>query len=103
MTAPVLTRDARDLLVELCEAEARFLVVGGHALAVHGVPRATLDFDVFVAPDPENADRVFRALLAFGAPVGNHGVSASDFARPGTVYQMGLPPSRIDILTEADG
>ena len=61
----VLTEDARDLLAELCEAQVRFVVVGGHALAVHGVSRATVDFDVFVEPEPENAGRVMQALEAF--------------------------------------
>lgn len=54
-------------------------------------------------PDPENAERVFRALVRFGAPVSAHGVVPDDFVRPGTVYQMGLPPNRIDILTEISG
>lgn len=80
-----------------------FVVVGAHALAAHGAPRATGDLDVFVRPDPGNALRVYRALVRFGAPVAAHGVVAEDFVRPGTVYQMGLPPNRIDVLTEISG
>ncbi len=80
-----------------------FLIVGAHALAAHGVPRATGDLDVLVRSTPENAERVFRALLRFGAPVAAHGLTAADFATTGTVYQMGLPPFRIDILTEISG
>ena len=87
------------LRIEGCD----FVVVGAHALAAHGAPRATGDLDVFVRPTMDNAERTFRALLRFGAPVHAHGVAARDFATPGTVYQIGLPPFRIDILTEISG
>lgn len=95
--------DFRDLLEALLEAGARFLVVGAHALAVHGVPRATGDLDVWVSPDPPNAERVWAALLTFGAPVGPMGVSRDDLEKPGIVVQIGLPPRRIDLLTELSG
>lgn len=95
--------DFRDLLKSLLDAGARFLVVGAHAMAVHGVPRATGDLDVWISPDPDNAGRVWRALLEFGAPVGDGEVSRSDLETPGTVVQIGLPPRRVDILTEATG
>lgn len=102
MTLP-LPEDAHDLVVELSARGVEFMVVGGHALAVHGVVRATLDFDVFVRASPDNAVRVFDALRAFGAPLVAHGVEAGDFATPGTVYQLGLPPFRIDVLTQISG
>jgi hypothetical protein len=89
----------RCLRAEACD----FLVVGAHALAVHGAPRATGDLDVLVRPDEANAARVVRALVRFGAPLSAHGISQQDFATPGTVYQMGLPPRRIDILTQISG
>ncbi|MEM1413901.1 MAG: hypothetical protein AAGH15_03330 [Myxococcota bacterium] len=83
--------------------ECEFIVVGAHALAAHGAPRATGDLDILVRPVPANAERVFRALVRFGAPVAAHGVGPEDFERPGTVYQLGLPPNRIDILTQLSG
>jgi hypothetical protein len=98
-----MTRDFRDFLVELADARVDFLVVGGHAVARHGAVRATLDIDVLVRPSAENAPRVVAALAKFGAPLKGHGVTAADFARTGTVYQMGLPPSRIDVLTSIAG
>lgn len=85
------------------ESGVRFLIVGAHALAVHGVPRATGDLDIFVACDAANAARVFQALLRFGAPLESHGVTPGDFERTGTVYQLGLPPRRIDLLTSISG
>jgi len=100
---PDVFEDFVDVVAALIAEDCDFLIVGAHALAVHGSPRATGDLDVFVRPDPQNADRVFRALVRFGAPVAAHGVRASDFATPGMVYQMGLPPRRIDILTEISG
>ncbi len=98
-----LDRDFLDILRALLEAEAEFLVVGAHAMALHGVPRATGDFDVFVRPTPRNAQRVFQALQTFGAPVDAHRVRQVDFETPDTVYQIGLPPRRIDLMTSITG
>lgn len=72
-------------------------------MAVHGVPRATGDLDVWVSPDTVNAERVWRALLEFGAPVREMGVSQADLQAPGIVVQIGLPPRRIDLLTQLSG
>ena len=91
------------MLAALLASGARFLVVGAHALAVHGVLRATGDLDVWVLPDPVNAERVWEALGRFGAPVETLGAAPGDLARPGLVLQIGLPPRRIDILTALTG
>lgn len=96
-----MNQDFLDLLRAFSAHEVRFLVVGAYALGVHGRPRATGDLDVWVEATPENAARVIQALAAFGAPL--HSVEAADFSRPGIVFQMGLPPVRIDILTTVSG
>ena len=96
-----MNRDFVEMLSALIEARAEFLVVGAHALAAHGVPRATGDLDIWVRNDPENADRVVAALKAFGAPLSD--LTRDDLIRPGTVFQIGVPPSRIDILTSISG
>lgn len=98
-----LNPDFLDLLDAFTKAQVEFIVVGAHALAAHGVVRATGDLDVWVRPSAENAARVVTGLTAFGAPLAQHGVSAADFAKVGTVYQMGLPPRRIDVLTQISG
>ena len=98
-----MNEDFRDLLRALLDEGVRFLVAGAHALAVHGVPRATGDLDIWVERDPENANRLWRALATFGAPVEALGVTRRDFATPGQVIQIGLPPRRIDILTDLTG
>lgn len=100
---PELNEDFVDLLQAFVDAGVDFLIVGAHALAAHGVVRATGDLDVFVRPSSDNATRVITGLRAFGAPLSVHGVSRNDFAQSGTVYQLGLPPRRIDIITAISG
>ncbi len=103
MSAPALNADFMDILLAFGAEKVEFLIVRGFAMAVHGAPRFTGDIDLWVRPDPANAERVHRALARFGAPLATHGVTASDFSLPGAVYQMGLPPRRIDVLTAIDG
>jgi hypothetical protein len=98
-----LNPDFIDLLAAMVQTGARFLVVGAHAMAVHGVPRATGDIDVWIDAGPVNAEKVWQALIAFGAPVGELGLQRGDLETPGMVVQIGLPPRRIDILTTVSG
>lgn len=98
-----MNRDWRDLFQALRDAEARFLIVGAHALAVHGVPRGTQDLDLWIDASPDNSKRVWTALLAFGAPLQSLGITLEDLQRPGTVIQLGLPPNRVDLLTGITG
>jgi hypothetical protein len=98
-----MTEDWSDALAALATAGARFIVVGAHALAVHGVPRATQDLDVWVEPTLENAEKVWAALTAFGAPLKELGITSADFVQAQTVVQIGLPPNRLDVLTEISG
>ena len=103
MASPDLNQDFRDLLALLSDEGACFLLIGGWALALHGHGRGTDDMDVFVQPTEENAARVFRALVAFGAPVAAHGVTEGLFANEGYGYRMGMKPNLIEILTHIDG
>jgi len=96
-----LATDFRDLLRVFVAHDVRFLVVGAYALAVLGRPRATGDLDVWIDATPENADRVIEALREFGAPL--HDLRVTDLALPGVVFQIGLPPLRIDVLTVPNG
>lgn len=93
--------DFRDLFAALNDAEAEYLIVGAHALAAHGHVRATKDIDVWVRCEPTNAARVHDALRAFGAPLAD--LSPVDLATPGIVFQIGVAPVRIDILTSISG
>ena len=103
MRALKLPQDFSDLLVELVDAKVELLLIGGWAMAVHGRARATLDMDVLVRPTAANASRVHAALTAFGAPVEAHGVEPTTFAEPGQAYRFGVPPLRVELLTEISG
>lgn len=96
-----MSSDFIALLRDLSAADARFLVVGAYAVALHSRPRATGDLDLWVESTPENAARVLRALKTFGAPLQD--LTESDLATPGMVYQIGVPPRRIDLLTSLTG
>jgi hypothetical protein len=96
-----MNQDFVDLISAFNAADVRYLIVGAHALAAHGHVRATKDLDVWVGPDPENASRVYRALAAFGAPLTE--LTERDLASPGTIFQIGVAPVRIDVVTAIDG
>lgn len=95
------SRDFRDLLAAFNAHRVEYLVVGAHALAAHGHVRATKDLDVWIRADPKNAARAIEALRDFGAPL--HDLTESDLSTPGVVFQIGVPPLRIDVLTSIDG
>ena len=77
------------------------MVVGGFAMAFHGYTRATGDIDLWISCSTENAERVWKALLEFGAPLFD--LTLDDLKTPGMVFQMGVVPSRIDVIMEIDG
>jgi hypothetical protein len=89
------------MLSALSEAGAEFLVVGAHALAAHGIVRATGDLDIWVKSTQENAERVMRALMVFGAPLTD--LAIDDLLKTDTVFQIGVEPSRVDVLSGISG
>jgi len=97
----MLNEDYRDMLQALVDEKVRFLLVGAYALAAHGYPRATMDIDIWVMPSADNADAVLRAVRRFGAPLRN--LAKADLEKEGTVFQIGVAPRRIDIITAASG
>lgn len=97
----MLNEDYRDMLQALSNEKVRFLLIGAYALAAHGYPRATMDIDIWVMPSPQNADAVLRALHRFGAPL--HNLTKEDLQNDETIFQIGVAPRRIDIITAASG
>ena len=97
----MLNPDFKDMLSALSDEGVEFLLVGAYALAAHGRPRATGDLDIWVHPSRENAQRVWRALQRFGAPL--QGMPTEDLTTPGMVFQIGVAPHRIDLMTSIDG
>ena len=93
--------DFSELLLAFNAHHVEYLLVGAHALAVYGHVRATKDIDVWVRPDSENAQKVLMALSQFGAPAGD--LNKDDLSKAGTIFQIGVPPLRIDIITSIDG
>ncbi|HET6578376.1 MAG TPA: nucleotidyl transferase AbiEii/AbiGii toxin family protein [Gemmatimonadales bacterium] len=93
--------DFSDILFAFSAEDVEFLVVGAYALAAHGLPRATRDLDLWVGTTGGNPERVRRALIRFGAPVEE--LSPDDLRRPDLVFQIGVAPQRIDVLTSIDG
>lgn len=98
-----LPPDYEDLLRELVEAGVDFLLVGGWAVAVHGHGRATDDMDILIRATPDNAARVYDALVRYGAPLAAHGVTKELFASERYGYRMGRKPLLIELLTTIDG
>ena len=96
-----MNQDFRDLFAEFNAHHVEFLVVGAHALAVHGQVRATRELDVWIRPDSANAKRALQALVFFGAPTQE--LTAHDLSQPGVIFQIGVPPVRIDVMTSISG
>ena len=97
----MLNQDYKEMLSTLLEEDVRFLLVGAYALAAHGYPRATGDIDIFIQPDEDNAEKVYKALVKFGAPLQD--ITVEDFSTSGTIFQIGVAPRRIDIINSIDG
>ena len=97
----MLNEDYKDMLLALSDEKVKYLLVGAYALAAHGYPRATVYIDIWIMPSPQNANAVMRALHRFGAPMKN--LTPEDLQKDGTIFQIGVAPRRIDIITAASG
>ena len=95
--------DYKELLLRLNESEVRYLIVGGYAVMKYAEPRFTKDLDIWVENSRENSGRVFKALMAFGAPLDSDGINAGTFTSENLTYQIGIAPVRVDILTGITG
>lgn len=101
MDAPLLTDDFREFLKSLNANHVDYLLVGGYAVGLHGYPRATIDLDVWVRPERDNARRVIKALRMFGFETTS--LTEELFINPDSVVRLGVPPFRIEIMTAIDG
>ena len=97
----MLNEDYREMLQLLLEEKVEFLIVGAYALGVHGIPRATGDIDIWVNPSEKNSGKLYKVLQRFGAPLDD--LKENDFSYGDFVYQIGIIPRRIDIITSIDG
>ncbi len=94
-------QDFRELLALLNKHEVDYVIVGAYAPGFHGVPRYTGALDIYVKPDPANAERIMRAFHEFG--FGSIGLTAADFEEENKVVQLGVPPIRIGMMTSITG
>lgn len=97
----MLNEDYKEILQILLNNKVRFLIVGAYALAAHGYPRATGDFDIWVEATPENSKKIYKTLSEFGSPLSD--ITEKTFAKKGIIFQIGVVPRRIDIITHIDG
>ena len=94
-------KDYAEMLAALSAEGAEFVVVGAYALGAHGRVRATKDIDILVRPSGDNAPRVWRALVTFGAPLRD--LDPADLSQPDLMFQIGMDPVRIGLLTSIVG
>ena len=96
-----INSDYIDILRYFVEETVQFLVVGGYAVMKHSEPYNTKDLDLWIAPHRANAERAYRSLARFGAPLGD--VTVDDLLNPDLVYQLGIEPVRIDVMSFVSG
>ncbi len=97
----MLNEDYREMLQLLLDHEVKFLVVGAYAMSAYGVVRATGDIDVWVMVSTDNSESIYQSLLQFGSPLEH--IDEKTFCEEGVIFQIGVAPRRIDILTRIDG
>ncbi|MDT8302426.1 MAG: nucleotidyltransferase [Sedimentisphaerales bacterium] len=97
----MLNKDYKEMLQILLDNKVRFLVVGAYAMGAYGYPRATGDFDIWVEASSENSKIIYQSLLKFGAPISE--LTQTTFCEEGIIFQIGVAPRRIDIITKIDG
>lgn len=95
-----MNEDYKEMLQSLLDQKVEFIVVGAYALAAHGFPRATGDMDIWIKPNEKNSKKVYKALAQFGAPINE--IREDEFSQPGLIFQIGVVPRRIDIITKID-
>jgi hypothetical protein len=97
------SQNFKELLLLLNDCLVDYMIVGGYAVMRYSEPRFTKDLDIWVGQSPGNSRRLFAALARFGAPLRHDGVTEETFSVEQTVYQIGVPPVRVDILTSISG
>jgi len=97
----MLNEDYKEILQILLNNKAKFLIVGAYAMGAYGYPRATGDLDIWVEASPENSKKLCKSLSEFGSPMNN--ITENTFTEKGVIFQIGVAPRRIDIITHIDG
>ena len=96
-----MNADYIDMLKCLNKAGVDYILVGGWAVNMYGYIRATVDLDVWILANADNAKKVYSAVAEFGAPVAE--MKPEDFAEYGMIFQIGVAPCRVDIISKISG
>ena len=96
-----ISGDYRDLFSILNRYKVKYIVIGAYAVVYYTQPRFTKDLDIWIRPDIKNANKLYKALKEFGAPL--KGIKPADFTKSNTIYQIGIAPIRIDIMMSVRG
>jgi hypothetical protein len=94
LTLPI---DFKEFLNLLNAKAVKYLLIGGYAVGYHGYPRATNDIDIWIAINPDNAERMETVLREFGFNIPE--LSADLFLKENSIVRMGIPPMRIEVVT----
>lgn len=97
----MLNKDYKEMLQILLKNKVKFLVVGAYAMGAYGYPRATGDIDIWIESSPGNSEKIYQSLSEFGAPISD--IEQKTFCEEGIIFQIGLAPRRIDIITKIEG
>ncbi len=96
-----LPPDFKDFLRLLNANKVEYLLIGGYAVGYHGYPRATIDLDIWIAINSENASRIIKTIHDFGFD--NPEITENLFLDKDKIVRMGHPPLRIEIMTGISG
>src|SRR5712691_8420554 len=100
-------REPADFFLQFCEClnrfDVRYVVVGSEAVAFHGAPRYSADFDTFVLATRANLQRVVSALDAFGLTELAKTVDPESWAKSGATLRLGQAPTQVDVLLQLSG
>lgn len=96
-----LSKDFKEFIASLNGRSVQYLIIGGYAVAFHGHPRYTKDINIWIERSEENINRLLNAIDDFG--FSSLGLKNEDFSHPEMIVQIGVPPNRIDILSDLEG
>lgn len=96
-----MNADYTDMLKCLNRAGVDYMLVGGWAVNMYGYIRATVDLDIWILADADNARKVYTAVAEFGAPVSE--MKPEEFAEYGMIFQIGVAPCMVDIISKISG
>jgi len=92
--------DYSDMLRMFNKYGVKYLVVGAYAMGNYGYSRHTLDIDLWIEKSTDNAKKIQKAFDDFGV---TYEITINELTSGNIVFQIGIEPMRIDILTDIDG